>query len=207
MTKQLLLVLVLCASGCAFDSSLLRGRDSGTVESDAVMVDAFSMEDAPEDAPAIILADAGVDSPDAAVTLEDSPDAFRIIPEDVGVDAGPVLTCTDLPSLSGNYSLNTRLRGCGTVSYGDVPFIRTGACTYEVDDGNPLGSQLFDGPCTVVIMGSDFILECDAAHFSYHFSCIVTPVSGGLNVTCRYSRGIPAITDPPCSFFMPQVSK
>lgn len=204
MTKQLLLALVLCASGCAFDSSLLRGRDSGTVEPDAVLVDTFFTEDASVDA--VISTDAGVDSSDSVLVSEDSPDAF-LVPPDVGTDSGPVTTCTDLPSLAGSYSLNTRLRGCGTVSYGDVPFIRTGACTYEFDDGNLVGTQLFDGPCTVMILGSgpDFVLECDAAHFSYHFSCIITPVSGGLNVVCRYSRGLPALTDPPCSFFMPKV--
>lgn len=206
MTRFSLLSL-LVLSGCSFDVSLLQGRDAAldsSVFDDAVVEasDVFTPEDAFSMADAFAVdtaSDAGVD----AFVGEDSP-AFPDAPP----DSGPAsLTCTDIPDISGMYRLTANIATCYIYPSGGpgvIPLTRTGACTYEFEDGSP-AYHVMDGPCTISISGSSHILECNITHGPYLFGCIITEVSGGLNVSCRYSRG-PTPASASCSFFMPRVA-
>lgn len=189
-------VLLLC--GCSFDVGLLGPRDSGGQDSstDATM---FVTPDSGGDAAELV--DAGQDtSDDAFVGSDAGSDAWSEEP-DGGVDAPVVLSCTDIPSIAGSYRITRRLMGCAAADYGYAPLTRLDACEYEFDDGNIEGNHVFDGPCDVVVEGSEYRFECVITYSAWRYVCTLSPVSGGLNIDCRFLSGsVPPTTDP-CSFF------
>ena len=197
---RLRIVIAVLLSGCSFDLQALRAErlDGGAVDAE---VDAFAFDATTADGGGL---DALVGDAEASDVGTESPDAFAET-DAAAADSGPALTCTDIPDIAGMYGLNYGLMGCTMASAGALPLTRTGACTYEFQDfiTSP-GNHLFNGPCTVIIEGSGYRFECNITHRIFRYTCGLTPVSGGLNVDCRYvgGDGLPWDTNP-CSFFMP----
>lgn len=194
MERYYIWVLFLC--GCSFDVGLLGPRDSGGPDSstDAPLVVDDSGADAEESSD--VGQDAGTDADESDV----GSDAWSEAP-DGGTDAPVVLSCTDIPSIAGSYRITRRLMGCAAADYGYAPLTRLDACEYEFDDGNIEGNHVFDGPCDVVVEGSEHRFECVITYSAWRYVCTLSPVSGGLNIDCRFLSGsVPPTTDP-CSFF------
>jgi len=199
MKTIIVLLLLTTFCGCSFDLSALRGGDAGVIApSDG------ALSDSPGSDSFVLGEDAASDLDASSTDAAEAPDAFAET-DAAAADSGPALTCTDIPDIAGMYGLNYGLMGCTMNSYGALPLTRTGACTYEFQDfiTSP-GNHLFNGPCTVIIEGSGYRFECNITHRIFRYTCGLTPVSGGLNVDCRYvgGDGVPWDTDP-CSFFMP----
>ncbi len=204
MARHILCALILC--GCSFDLSALGPRDGGPRDSMAdAQIDAQILVDASDaEIDATTEIDSGSDSgsdvgTDAAV-FDSGSDASMFA--DAGPDSGPPLTCTDVPDISGSYRITHRLMGCTETDYGYVPLTRLSACEYEFDDGT-VTNPIFDGPCDVILLGSLYTYECDIRHGVWRYRCTLVPVSGGLNVDCRFVSGTSPLTTDPCSFFAP----
>jgi len=209
--RYLTLVLLFC--GCSFDLSALgpRLRDGGLQDAevtDALVEDATT--DSGEDSGMLVadadssIEDAGSDAGTDAWVEADA--GFDSGLEDAGSDSGPPLTCTSVPDISGSYRIGYRLMGCTSYAPADViPLTRLTSCDYEFDDGIPgPGGFIFDGPCEVIIEGPTYRYECTISYNIWRYRCTLTPVSGGMNIDCRFVSGAAPPTTDPCSFFAPE---
>lgn len=197
------LLLVTLLWGCSFD---FNARDGGIPEDGPVdawvdagfldgeiLVDAYVIEAGPDANQEDASPDSGTDSGSD---------------EDSGMDAGDdVLTCTDVPDISGRYRVTRRLMGCVPHDSGLVTLTRIDSCNYEFDDAS---ANVFDGPCELVVEGSTYRYECRITYNVWLYHCTLTRVSGGLRASCRFTSGAAPPTTDPCPvvpgdvFFLPE---